>query len=131
MSRTSTQNTLLTASEGGIPPSVQHSLHLIGADDQCKPSSDVGRDVNISTVAVEESQASPFPRSIDNPTWWPNPRRGMPDYREVNRHVRPTDRPLGQNTVEFVFLTFMLSGVGIVSVSVAVSVIDNSVQDRG
>jgi len=118
MSQTSTQNTLLTASEGGIPPTVQHALHLIGADDQSKPSSHVDRDARISTVPLEESPAVPLPgQRAENPAWWPNLRRGMPDYREVERDTRAEDRPLGQNTGEFVFLCFMLSGVGIVSVS--------------
>ncbi|KAG7530445.1 hypothetical protein FFLO_05044 [Filobasidium floriforme] len=116
MSQTSTQNTLLTASEGGIPPTVQHALHLIGADDQSRPSSHIDRDARISTVPLEESPAVPLPgQRTENPVWWPNLRRGMPDYREVQRNIRAEDRPLGQNTGEFVFLCFMFSGVGIVS----------------
>jgi hypothetical protein len=118
MSQTSTQNTLLTASEGGIPPGVQHALHLVGADDQSKPSSNVDRDARISTVPISESPAVPLPvERSENPAWWPNLRRGMPDYREVERNGESTDRPLGKNTGEFVFLVFMLSGVGLVSVS--------------
>ena len=120
MSRTSTQNTLLTASEGGIPPGVQNALHLIGADEQSRPSNSVDRDATISSIPLEESPALPLPRDEVNPSRWPNLRRGMPNFRAVNRRIRAAERPLGQNTGEFIFLTFMLSGVGIISVSLTI-----------
>ena len=120
MSRISTQNTLFTASEGGIPPGVQHALHLIGADEQAKSFHSVDRDATINSIPLEQSPALPLPRNDVNPSWWPNLRRGMPNFRSVDRQIRAAERPLGQNTGEFIFLTFMLSGVGIVSVSFAI-----------
>jgi hypothetical protein len=57
---------------------------------------------------------------MDNPSWWPVA-RGVPLFRPMERGIDFAERPLGQNTGEFVFLLFMLSGVQLVGVRLAVT----------
>lgn len=114
------QQTLLTVSEGGIPPPVDHVLSLVGAADQSEPSTTVARDARISSVPITESLAIPpaRPAHIQDPEDWPSEVRGVPEYRPVDRNLDYSIRPMGANGIEWTFLQFMFSGVRVVGVSI-------------
>lgn len=116
------QQTLLTVSEGGIPPPAERILNLVGAADQAHPSITTSRDARISSVPITESLAVPpaRPAHIQNPEDWPA-LRGVPDYRPVDRNLDYSIRPMGANNIEWTFLQFMFSGVRIVGVRRAVN----------
>ena len=65
---------------------------------------------NASHAAVFEHQ---------NPEWWPNDHRRVPDYRPVNRNLDRSQRPDGVNGTERVFIFTMLRGVQLNAVSVS------------
>ncbi|GHJ83652.1 hypothetical protein NliqN6_0054 [Naganishia liquefaciens] len=112
------QQTLLTVSEGGIPPPAEHILNLVGAADQAEPSTATARDARISSVPISESLAIPpaRPSHIQNPEDWPDV-RGVPEYRPVDRHLDYSIRPMGANNIEWTFLQFMFSGVRVVGLA--------------
>lgn len=115
----SSQQTLLTVSEGGIPPPVDHMLSLVGSSDQSSPHTTTSHDARISSVPLAQSLAIPpaRPAHIQNPVDWPTEVRGVPDYRPVDRELDYSVRPMGANNIEWTFLQFMFSGVRVVGVS--------------
>lgn len=88
-------STVLSISEGGIPPPVQYAIQVVAGDEatQSQASTSVARDARIATVPIEESLALPDPRpQVQNPDYWPSDVRGVPDYRpqeEVDFSNRP------------------------------------------
>lgn len=88
-------STLLSVTEGGIPPQVGYAIQLVAGDEatQSQPSQAIARDARIATVPVEESVAIPEPRPpVENPSYWPSDVRGVPHYRpqeEVDFSTRP------------------------------------------
>jgi hypothetical protein len=125
----SQQRSYTTVAEGGIPPAVPAILDLVGASEQSHPSSSIARDAKISTVPLSESPAVPLPlpprmqaeieASSRTLADWPTQMRGVPAFRPLDREVDYADKPMGQNNIEFVFLTFMFTGVRITGVSTA------------
>lgn len=111
------QQRTLTIGEGGIPEPVPSLLNLVGAADQSEASTSVARDARISSVPVEESHGIPPQRNDPQPEEWPNHLRGMPAYRPLDRHLDYSERPMGQNNIEYTFLLFMFTGVRAVGVS--------------
>ena len=113
----SRQQTTLTVSEGGIPPTATHALDLIGAAEQAvtSPNPQQSND-SISTVPVEQSLGIPFVVDSTNPHDWPE-NTGVPQFRPLDMSVDSSDKPLGQNNVEYTFLIFMFTGVMTVGVS--------------
>lgn len=70
----------------------------------------------------DSNAPAPNPRSetqSENPEWWPNDHRRIPDYRPINRELVGEMRPAGTNMAEAWFITTMLSGVTINAVSIS------------
>lgn len=87
-------STVLSVSEGGIPPPVQYAIQIVAGDEatQSQPSTAIARDARIATVPLEESVAIPDARPVQNPPYWPSDVRGVPNYRpqeEVDFSTRP------------------------------------------
>lgn len=57
------------------------------------------------------------PQRSDNPANWPTRYRRIPPYRPVNRNLDLSERPNGSNRGELVFVTVMMNGVRLQSVS--------------
>ncbi|KAK1848441.1 hypothetical protein CCHR01_08903 [Colletotrichum chrysophilum] len=71
-----------------------------------------------STQSHNENISTPLalPPNTSN---WPTQYRRIPPYRPVNRHLDQAERPNGVNGIEFLFVTVMLNGVHLQSVSVS------------
>lgn len=76
------------------------------------------------TGAPQESQPKATPNSSTtqgitrNPASWPREYHRIPPRRPVNRELDWSQRPLGANLGEMVFLNIMFSGVSLNAVSV-------------
>jgi hypothetical protein len=110
------QQTTLTVTEGGIPPQATQVLNLVGAAEQAQPSTSTSQDARIATVPVGQSLGIPYEVDFAQPANWPEA-RGIPRYRPLNTNVDMSDKPMGQNNVEYTFLIFMFTGVATVGVS--------------
>ncbi|KAF0323018.1 X-Pro dipeptidyl-peptidase C-terminal non-catalytic domain-containing protein [Colletotrichum asianum] len=73
---------------------------------------------SVSTQSHSETVATSLALP-PNPSNWPTQYRRIPPYRPVNRHLDQAERPNGANGFEFLFVTVMLNGVHLQSVSVS------------
>lgn len=55
--------------------------------------------------------------TVGSPHNWPSKYRRVPDYQPINRDLDYSERPLGNNTFEFLFLNVMFTGVATNAVS--------------
>ena len=78
-----------------------------------------------STDATKDDTISPesFKSPIDsepqsmNPQTWPTDFRLVPAFRAIDRNLESAERPYGANLLEYTFISVMLQGVRLQSVS--------------
>lgn len=70
-----------------------------------------------SSTQTGTARALPIPLATTNPSNWPTRHRRIPPHRPINRNLDLSERPNGSNRGELLFVTVMMNGVRLQSVS--------------
>lgn len=109
MSVTTTEN---PATHTLLRTLADYDLHHSGSPTTPKPAPPPNAQPSTDSPEVTSSSAN-------NPDWWPEDYRRIPDYRPANPNLDREQRPDGVNAIERAFISTMFLGVATNAVSVA------------